>query len=281
MAREVLELLNPQPGQVVVDATLGAGGHSKLLAERGGPTGEVIALDLDADMIALAKPSLAGLPVRFFHAGFDQLGEVLERAKIAQVDAVLADLGIASDQLDDPARGFSFQSEGPLDMRLDASRGPTAAALIARSSERELADVIWRYGEERHSRRIARRIVEQRAAQPIETTARLADVVRSAVPRSREKIDPATRTFQALRIAVNEEMSALEQFLKQLPACVKPGGRVAVISFHSLEDRPVKRAFREAAYWRVLTKKPLTASDEEIQENPRARSAKLRAAERL
>ena len=280
MPAEVLSLLNPQPGQVVVDATLGGGGHTRLLAERVTPGGEVIALDLDPAMISGTKERLAGLPVRIFHAGFDQIREVLDRAGIDRVDAVLADLGISSDQLDDPARGFSFQSDGPLDMRLDPTRGPTAAELLARLSERDLADVIWRFGEERHSRRIAKRIKELQPETPIKTTSQLAEIVRRSVPRGKERIDPATRTFQALRIAVNEEMGALEQFLKQLPGCMKPSGRAAVISFHSLEDRPVKQAFRNATAWQVLTKKPLTASDDEVRDNPRSRSAKLRAAER-
>jgi 16S rRNA (cytosine1402-N4)-methyltransferase len=278
---EILHWLDPKPGQIVVDATLGAGGHTRLLAERVTPGGEVIALDLDAGMIARAKPQLAGMPMRTFHAGFDQLRDVLDSIRIDLVDAVLADLGVASDQLDDPARGFSFQSEGPLDMRLDPSRGATAADLVARLPERELADLIWRYGEERRSRRIAKRIHELRQETPITTAKQLADIVRQCVPRGRDRIDPATRTFQALRIAVNEEISALEQFLRQLPHCVKPGGRVAIISFHSLEDRPVKRAFRNTAVWRALTKKPLTASEDEVRNNPRSRSAKLRVAERL
>jgi len=276
LAAEVLALLDPQPGQTVVDCTLGGGGHARLLAERVRPGGRLIALDHDPGMIERARPQLAGLPVTTFHAGFDQLRDVLDLAQFTQVDAVLADLGIASDQLDDPSRGFSFQADGPLDMRLDPTRGVPASRLLASLSERELADLIFRYGEERHSRRIARRIVE---ARPIATTTQLAELVRRCVPRGRERIDPATRTFQALRIAVNEELTALESLLRQLPACVKPGGRAAVISFHSLEDRLVKNAFRGEG-WTALTKKPVTAGDDELHANPRARSAKLRAAQR-
>ncbi|MBX7105528.1 MAG: 16S rRNA (cytosine(1402)-N(4))-methyltransferase RsmH [Gemmataceae bacterium] len=278
---EVIELLDPRPGQVFVDGTLGAGGHARLIAERVGPTGRVIALDHDPAMIVLAGQNLAGLPVTAHHAGFDQLREVLDSLQIAEVDGVLADLGICSDQLDDPARGFTFQNDGPLDMRLDPTRGVPASRLVATLPERELADLIYRFGEERHSRRIARRIVERRERAPITTTAELADLVRSCVPRGRERIDPATRTFQAMRIAVNEELTALDMFLKLLPACIKLGGRAAVISFHSLEDRAVKQAFRDRAVWRPLTKKPVTAGEDETRDNPRARSAKLRVAERI
>jgi 16S rRNA (cytosine1402-N4)-methyltransferase len=187
-------------------------------------------------------------------------------------------LGLCSDQLDDADRGFSFQQDGPVDMRLDRTCGGPAADLLARLPERELADLIFQYGEERHSRRIARRIVEARKAGLPETTSELASLIRRCVPRS-HGIDPATRTFQALRIAVNDELGALERLLKQLPDCLKPGGRAAIISFHSLEDRRVKQAFRSAD-WTVLTRKPVTAGDEEIRANPRSRSAKLRVAQR-
>lgn len=276
---ESLRLLNLQPGRTVVDATLGAGGHTRLFADIIGATGRIIALDHDPAMITLAKPRLEGLPVSFFHAGFDQLREVLDLAGVDRVDAVFADLGVSSDQLDDPARGFTFQSDGPLDMRLDPTRGRPASQLVATLPVRELADLIWRYGEERHSRRIARRIEELRQVSPITSTAQLADIVRGVVPRGRERIDPATRTFQALRIAVNEEMEALGQFLAQLPRCMKPGGRAVVISFHSLEDRQVKQAFRQRDVWQALTKKPVVAAEDEVRANPRSRSAKLRAAE--
>jgi 16S rRNA (cytosine1402-N4)-methyltransferase len=201
--------------------------------------------------------------------------------QIAEVDGVLADLGICSDQLDDPARGFTFQSDGPLDMRLDPTRGLPASRLLATLPERDIADLIFRFGEERFSRRIARRIVERRERSPLTTTGELAELVRSCVPRGRDRIDPATRTFQALRIAVNEELTALDTLLRQLPGCVRLGGRVAVISFHSLEDRAVKQAFRDAANWKPLTKKPVTADEAETRANPRARSAKLRAAVRV
>jgi 16S rRNA (cytosine1402-N4)-methyltransferase len=278
---EVLHWLDPQPGQVVVDCTVGAGGHARLIAERIVPGGRLIGLDQDPAMLHLARPRLAGLPVTLVHAAFDQLADVLRDERVV-ADGVLADLGISSDQLDDPTRGLSFQYDAPLDMRMDPTRGETAADLLRRLSERELADLIYQFGEERFSRRIARRIVEFRETRPFETTGQLAELVRRCVPRGRgHGIDPATRTFQALRIAVNDELEALDRLLAQLPSCVKPGGRAVVISFHSLEDRRVKQAFRTADVWQVLTKKPVTAGANEEQTNPRSRSAKLRAAQRL
>jgi 16S rRNA (cytosine1402-N4)-methyltransferase len=224
--------------------------------------------------------------VTLVEANFDQLRDVLDSVGLASVDGVLADLGICSDQLDDAARGFTFSQEGPLDMRMDPGQGEPASALLRRLSERDLADLFFRYGEERFSRRIARRIVEERRRAPLETTTQLADLVRRCVPRprrtSRQKapIDPATRVFQALRIAVNDELGALDRLLTALPACLKPGGRAAIISFHSLEDRRVKQAFRQRQLWLELTRKPIQASPEERDHNPRARSAKLRAAVR-
>lgn len=280
---EVLRELDPQPGQILVDATLGAGGHSRLLAERVGPTGRIIALDRDATMLAQARQRLPDLPITFIQASFSQLREVLDHVGLATVDGVLADLGICSDQLDVAERGFSFQQDGPLDMRMDPTEGEPASALLRRLGERELADLIYEYGEERFSRRIARRIVEVRRETPLETTAQLADLVRRCVPRPKGKrptIDPATRVFQALRIAVNDELAALDQLLEQLPGCVKAGGRAVIISFHSLEDRRVKNAFRDRNTWEALTRKPVQASEAEQAENPRSRSAKLRAARR-
>jgi 16S rRNA (cytosine1402-N4)-methyltransferase len=277
---EVLHWLDPQPGQIVVDCTVGAGGHARLIAERVTPGGRVIGLDQDPAMLDLARPRLAGLPVTLVHAAFDQLADVLRDEGVV-ADAVLADLGISSDQLDDPTRGLTFQYDAPLDMRMDPTRGETAADLLRRLPERDLADLIYQFGEERLSRRIARRIVEARETTPVTTTGQLAELVRRCVPRSKgHRIDPATRTFQALRIAVNDELESLDRLLAQLPSVVKPGGRAVVISFHSLEDRRVKRAFRDGDAWQVLTKKPVTAGDDEERTNPRARSAKLRAAKR-
>lgn len=281
LPNEVLAGLAPQPGETVVDCTTGVGGHLRLLAERVGPTGTAIGLDQDPTMLALARANLVDVKVRLFHANFEDLPDVLQNLQSGPVDVVLADLGFCSDQLANPERGFSFQHDGPLDMRLDPTRGEPASELVQRLPERELADTIWRFGDERHSRRIARAIVEARKTERLATTAQLADLVRRCVPRQRGvPIDPATRTFQALRIAVNDELGALERFLSALPGCVKVGGRAGVVSFHSLEDRLVKQAFRTEV-WEPLTRKPIEASDEETARNPRARSAKLRIARRL
>lgn len=281
MAQEVLDLLRPAPGQTFVDGTLGGGGHTRLLARAISPNGLVLALDRDPIAVERADTELSELPVRALHANFSDLPEVLEQLEIAAVDGILLDLGLSSDQLADAERGFSFQSEGPLDLRFDSSRGEPAWRLVERLSAEHLANLIYQYGEERFSRRIARRIVEERRSRSLESAAELARVVRSAVPRSRdERIDPATRTFQALRIAVNEELKWVEVALRRLPDCLKPGGRLAIISFHSLEDRLVKEAFRNDTRLNVLTKRPARPGEEEVANNPRARSAKLRAAER-
>jgi 16S rRNA (cytosine1402-N4)-methyltransferase len=279
MPREVLEFLAPAPGQILVDATVGAGGHARLLAERLAPGGRLIGLDRDSAMLELSRAPLHGLPVTLLRHNFDDLPLILEELDIAGVDGILADLGVCSAQLDDPERGLSFQLDGPLDMRLDTTTGESAADLLGHLPERDLADIFYHYGEERFSRRIARKIVAARARQPLETTGQLAELVRRCVPRSRgHTIDPATRVFQALRIAVNDELKSLERFLENLPGCLKPGGKAVVISFHSLEDRLVKRAFRNRERFAELTRKPVQASAEEIRNNPRARSAKLRAA---
>ncbi len=275
---EVIHYLAPAPGKVLIDATVGGGGHTRLLAERVAPTGRVIGLDQDVAMLALAKPRLTGLPVSLRQANFADLLDVLRLEQVDQVDGVLADLGICSDQLDVADRGFSFARSGPLDMRMNPEIGEPAHDLIYRLSERELADLFWRYGEERYSRRVAKRIVETRRKQAIETTDQLADLVRSCVPRGNAPIDPATRVFQALRIAVNDELHVLEQLLTDLPKALKPGGIAVLISFHSLEDRRVKQAFRKREFWEQITRKPVMADEAEIQNNPRARSAKLRAA---
>lgn len=283
---EVLEYLAPAAGQTMVDATIGAGGHSQLLAQHLGSSGRLIGLDQDAGMLAFARQRLqpAGCPFRLFHANFDQLRAVLDEQGIDTVDGVLADLGICSDQLDQPERGFSFQAAGPLDMRMNREEGEPAAQLLRVFGERELADLIWKYGEERFSRRIARKIVETRGRSPVETTEQLAELVRRCVPwpkGRRPMIDPATRVFQALRIAVNDELGALERLLKSLPGCLNPGGRAVLISFHSLEDRLVKWAFKDRTIWQVLTRKPVQAGEEEVRNNPRSRSAKLRGAIRI
>lgn len=278
---ECLGLLHALPGSVIVDGTLGGGGHTRLLAERVGPNGRVIGLDRDA--AAIERVRQAGVPpqVTLLQANFGKLDAVLDYLEIGAVDGVLLDLGLSSDQLEDPARGFSFHSGGDLDLRFDVSSGEAAWQLAMRLPEQELAEIIYRYGEERFSRRIARRIVERRETEPIRSVARFADLVRSCVPRSRgHAIDPATRTFQALRIAVNHELEWLEKGLAAVPGRLRPGGRVAVISFHSLEDRIVKHFFRDDPRLSVVTKKPVLASEAELQANSRSRSAKLRAAEK-
>jgi 16S rRNA (cytosine1402-N4)-methyltransferase len=283
LAAELLRLLAPATGETWVDCTTGGGGHTHLIAERVGPNGQILALDRDPAMLELARSRLTGFRVMLIAASFDQLGDVLAANDIATVDGVLADLGFSSDQLENSQRGLSFQLDGPLDMRLNQAQGETAAQMVARLNERDLAKVIFEFGEERYSRRIARKIVESRQREPIHTTGQLADLVRQCVPRGKRQhaIDPATRTFQALRIAVNDELAALEGLLRQLPALVRRGGRVGVISFHSLEDRRVKQALRDKQTWRLLTRKPVQPGDEEMRTNPRSRSAKLRAAVRL
>jgi len=252
------------------------------LAEAVGPDGRVLSLDRDPSAVEEAEDKLAGLPVEVAWANFCDLPEVLRERRIETVDGVLLDLGVSSDQLADPRRGFSFSSPGPLDLRFDPTRGEPATRLVNRLSAEHLADLIHQYGEERHSRRIARAIIHQRRRKPIETASELAQVVRRSLPRSSlsQKIDPATRTFQALRIAVNEELKSLEIGLKRIPECLRPGGRLVVISFHSLEDRRVKAAFREDERYEVLTRKPVRPDPEEVARNVRARSAKLRAAAR-
>lgn len=283
MLDEVIRWIEPCPGKLIVDGTLGGGGHARAMAELVKPTGSVIGLDRDPAAVEAAERTLADLPIRPVNANFCDLREVLEQLDVPSIDGALLDLGLSSDQLADTERGFSFSSTGSLDLRFDTTRGEPASRLINRLGEKHLADLIYAYGEERHSRRIARRIVAQRRDRPIETAAELAELVRRSIPRARgrQQIDPATRTFQALRIAVNEELKSLEIALRRLPECLAPGGCLVVISFHSLEDRRVKEAFRDDERYEVLTKKPVRPSADEVTRNPRARSAKLRAARRV
>jgi 16S rRNA (cytosine1402-N4)-methyltransferase len=279
---EIVEWLQPAPGKRFVDGTLGGGGHTEALARRILPDGLVWGIDLDAAALTRCETRLAGLPVRLAAGSYTEIPDILAQENAPTVDGILLDLGLSSDQLADVSRGFSFQSDGPLDLRFDAERGRPAWELVAHLDERRLADLIYQYGEERYSRRIARQIVAVRRESPIRTTRQLAELVRRCVPRSRvETIDPATRTFQALRIAVNGELDALETALRTLPDCLAVGGRLAIISFHSLEDRLVKNAFRDDPRLEVLTKRPLTASPAETAANPRSRSAKLRVAQRV
>ena len=283
MLDQIVQWLDPHPGAVIVDGTLGGGGHTRALAERVGTDGQVIALDRDPAAIRAAQRNLAGMPVMLAQANFCDLPEILEQLEITAVDGIVMDLGLSSDQLDDVSRGFSFSAPGPLDLRFDTDSGEPAWRLIERLSAEKLADLIYQYGEERYSRRIARKIVERRREKPIRDALELAELVRRCIPRQRgkggrgpERIDPATRTFQALRIAVNEELKSLEIALRRLPDCLRIQGRMAVISFHSLEDRRVKEAFRDDPRIEPLTRKPLRPDAEEIAENPRSRSAKLR-----
>jgi 16S rRNA (cytosine1402-N4)-methyltransferase len=290
LLKEAIDFLNVRRGGTYIDATVGLGGHSYEIAKRLGAPGHLIGLDKDPAALEIARrklvvsrvvgetdwPTVTLLQRSFATLANDQ--------RPATIDGLLADIGVSSLQLDDAARGFSFQAEGPLDMRMDSRSERTAEQVVNHLDERELADVIYEFGEERRSRRIARAIVRSR---PIRSTAHLADVISAAArPMNSEqrRIHPATRTFQALRIFVNRELDDLRALLDAAPRVMKPGGRVVVISFHSLEDRIVKDAFREAAKqgsMSLLTKKPLTATEEESDRNPRARSAKLRAAERI
>jgi 16S rRNA (cytosine1402-N4)-methyltransferase len=278
--------LAPERGGLFVDCTVGLGGHTRALLEAG--ASRVIGLDRDSDALALAAAELGafGERLELVHADYRSVAHVLAERGISTIDGALADLGVSSLQLDSEGRGFSFRRDEPLDMRMDRSTGATAADLINTTGEVDLANTIFEFGEERHSRRIARAIVETRARQPIATTGQLAEIVRRAVPtRGWQRIDPATRTFQALRIWVNGELDRLDTFLRGVVDRLREGGRIVVISFHSLEDRIVKHTFRALeradALVRVLTKRPIVPGDEELQRNPRARSAKLRAAERL
>ncbi len=279
---EVIEALQVRGGQTIVDGTLGAGGHTRALASLVGNEGLVLGLDRDPRALAAAETNLAGLPIKIALANYSELGEVLAEINLTTVDGILLDIGLSSDQLADDSRGFSFDAEGELDLRFDTEQGEPAWQLLARLDATDLANLIYRWGEERHSRRIARAICERRTSDPIRTAKQLAELVRNQVPRSPDsrRIDPATRTFQALRIAVNDELGSLERALKEYPRYLSPGGRVAIISFHSLEDRIVKEAFRDDPRWEVVTRKPIRPSEAEIAQNPRARSAKLRVAQR-
>ena len=272
-----------RPGGLYVDGTVGLGGHASEILLRSAPDGRLVAFDKDPDALARSAARLRefGDRVRFEHADFR---EIPDRLAGAAPQGVLLDLGVSSLQLDEASRGFSYNAEGPLDMRMDPTEGFTAADLVNRLPERELADVIYRWGEEHASRRIARAIVETRRRRHFTTTTELAEVVRRAAGRSRRPgLDAATKTFQALRIHVNRELEGLGAALERIAAVLAPGGRLAVIAFHSLEDREVKQTFRAlgARGFQILTKKPLVPGDEETARNPRARSAKLRAIERV
>ena len=290
LLREVLELLDPQPGKTILDCTLGRGGHSSELARRLAPNGLLIAVDADPHNLEFAsgrvRAASPDCPARFFHANFAELDDVLEAAGVPALDGILADLGLSTNQFFDDRYGLSFARAMPLDMRIDPRVERTAADLVNSMREDDLANVLYELAQERYSRRIARKIGDARRVSPILTTDRLADLVRSAVPKrggAPERIDPATRTFMALRMAVNREVENLEALLARAPRRLRSGGRLAVISFHSTEDRLVKQAFRSAeqtGLLAILTKKPLDPGDDELARNPRSRSAKLRVAEK-
>ena len=285
LLKEAIDFLAIKRGGMYIDATVGLGGHSLEIAKRLGAPGHLIGLDKDPAALAIAREKLTGddwPEITLLQRSF---AEIAKGHKPATIDGILADIGVSSLQLDNAARGFSFQADGPLDMRMDPRGERTAEQVVNHLDERQLADVIYEFGEERRSRRIARAICRSR---PIRSTAHLAEVISAAarpMNQAERRIHPATRTFQALRIFVNRELEDLQALLAAAPRILKPGGRVVVISFHSLEDRIVKDAFREGAnkdkHFRVLTKKPVTATELESDRNPRARSAKLRAAEKV
>lgn len=296
LSAEILQLGRPAAGQLWIDGTAGGGGHARLISQALGRDGRLLAIDRDPAAVARLK-SLLAANVQLCHGSYHSAPEFLALHGLPPANGILLDLGLSSDQLADRERGFSFQVDGPLDMRFDTTTGEPAWEWLARVDEKTLADTIYRYGEERFSRRIARRVVETRRSQPIRTAAELRQLVYRSVPAPRKTrstqskrsdsaktkhktLDPATRTFQALRIAVNDELAILEQALQRLPDCLAAGGQLLIISFHSLEDRLVKYAFRGDERLEIVTKKPVQAGDAEVAGNPRSRSAKLRVARR-
>lgn len=288
MLEEVISSLNLKDGQIVLDATVGGGGHAKEILKRIMPGGRLIGLDADESAIRITSENLKEFTgsFRLINENFRNLDKVLSKENVKALNAVLLDIGVSSFQLDDKDRGFSIKDEGRLDMRMDRKLGTSAFEIINRYKEQDLSDIIYKYGEERFSRRIAKRIVEERSKKVIETTAELARIVRRAMGAGRKnfRIDPATKTFQAIRIAVNDELSALEEGLKKAVSWLDIGARISVMTFHSLEDRIVKNLFKGYAglgVLKIMTKKPVSASQEEVLRNPRSRSARLRVAERV
>jgi 16S rRNA (cytosine1402-N4)-methyltransferase len=283
---EAIGYLQVRAGSTILDCTLGLAGHAVEILRQLGPAGRLIGFDRDPEALGLATERLDGVRAELGSQApaVELVGEAFSEAPLhvarGSVDGMLADIGVSSLQLDEASRGFSFMADGLLDMRMDTRRGPTAAQVVNEASERELADLIYEYGEERRSRRIARAIVRGR---PVTTTGQLARIVAAAAPAMKQdRIHPATRTFQALRIHVNRELDEIKALMEAAPKLLKPSGRLVVISFHSLEDRIVKDSLREGAHqgiWTVLTRKPVTAGEKEIEQNPRSRSAKLRAGE--
>jgi len=302
LAGEVVQFLRPAPGMTLVDATAGGGGHSALLAARIGPAGTLVMVDRDPAALEAAGARLADCEARIvrIQGNFRRLPELLRGAGIGEVDGILLDLGVSSHQLDTPERGFSFRFDAPLDARMNPGEGESAADILQRADVQQLRRILWEYGEERWAARIARRIVEQRVREPIRTTGQLAEIVKGAIPRKAwpRDIHPASRTFMALRIAVNDELGALQEALDGSAPLLRGGGRIAVISYHSLEDRIVKRTFQRlsgrcqcppglpicqcgaSSILTVVTRRPVTPGEAEVRSNPRSRSARLRVAER-
>lgn len=283
MPEEVANGLQPSNGACIVDGTVGTGGHALQIVDRIGPEGQLIGLDRDSTMLEIAKKRLHTKPATLFHESYVSLRSVLDHMKLTSVDAVLLDLGFCTDQLHEAGRGFSFSDTGSLDLRFNRKEGEPAHQMLNRLSQERLADIFFNYGEERFARRIARNITRIRKEQKIESAKQLADLVCQSVPRPKKgysRIHPATRVFQALRIAINCELEHLKRALTSLPECLVDGGRLVVISFHSLEDRIVKHTFRDDPNWKILTKRPLRPSNQEISANPKARSAKLRVAQK-
>lgn len=288
---EAIKFLICDPEGMYVDGTVGSGGHALLILERTAPEGRLIGLDWDTQAIRRARQNLAffGKRVILINKNFKEIGEVLKNLAINKVNGILLDLGVSKEQIEDGERGFSFQREGPLDMRLSEEITTTARDLINNLSAAELRDIFRTYGEEKWAGRIAKAIVRQRQSAPINSTRELVNIIKKAIPCSPSRLHPATRTFQALRIAVNKELENLEIFLNQAPELLLPQGRIVIISYHSLEDRLVKNSFRElvrgnkqeSSAFHLLTPKPVTPTREEITSNPRARSAKLRAIEKI
>lgn len=284
---EVLKFLDPQPGEIFVDATVGGGGHACALLERLQPGGFLLGLDRDAEALEAAARKLQSIGAAFklVRASFSQLPAILAQENLPGVDGLLFDLGVSSYQLDNPERGFTYQLEGPLDMRMDREQKTTAADIINTRPEEELAKIFREYGEERWAGRIAKFIAQARKRSPITTTGELVEIIKAAIPARarRSGPHPAKRTFQALRIAINDELGELKRALAELETLLRPGGRVVVISFHSLEDRIVKETFKSLSskFLEILTPKPVVPTPEEVARNPRARSAKLRAARRV
>ena len=290
LKQEAVDALRLQAHAVYVDCTVGGGGHAEAILEATAPDGSLIGIDRDGEAIQRAGERLKryGTRVRLFHENFKNLGTLLRAQGVRSVDGILMDLGMSTLQLADSERGFSFQKDGPLDMRMDRRSPVTAAALVNSLPERQLAQILFEYGEERWANRIARAVTEARKKKPIRSIGKFASLVRRAIPRAAQsrRLNPATKTFQALRIAVNQELDPLAGALSDAVALLNPGGRLCVIAFHSLEDRIVKRTFKaltraEAARVRLVTKRPIVPGREEIRMNPRSRSAKLRVVERV